>query len=315
VGLHRARSKRASEPWRAESGQAIVLAAVWMAVLLGMAGFVIDVGSWYRQQRHLQSDADAAALAGAQELPTNVEAAGSFAQLYATKNGYTLPASDIKLSSDLAANDSITVNVDKAAPAFFSTIFGLASVNISANATARSDLLGQAKYVAPIVVNIKHPMLSGPSCPCFGEATTIPLGKSGAPGAFDLINLDGARGGDGGPSTLADWILNGYNGYLGLGGYYSNPGAKFNAAAIQSALTARIGTVLLFPVYDTLTGGGAGAQYNVIGWVGFHLDSFDARGSSGSISGHFTTITWAGIPADPGSSQPNLGARIVSLTH
>ena len=313
--LHRAMSKQATRSARSESGQAIVLVTVWMVVLLGMAGFVIDVGSWYQHQRRLQSDADAAALAGAQELPTNVESADSAAQLYAQKNGYNLPSSGIKVSSDLAANDSISVDVAQASPTFFARIFGINSVNISASATARSDLLGQARYVAPIAVNILHPLLSGPGCPCFGQDTTIPLGKNGAPGAFDLLNLDGSRGGNGGPNTLADWILNGYNDYLGLGGYYSNPGAKFNAAAMQDALTQRIGTVLLFPVYDTLTGNGANAQYNVIGWVGFHLTGFNARGSSGDISGYFTTITWAGIPANPGSSQPNLGARTVLLTH
>ena len=38
-------------------------------VLLGMAAVGIDVGSWYQAQRHDQSVADAAALAGAQALP------------------------------------------------------------------------------------------------------------------------------------------------------------------------------------------------------------------------------------------------------
>ena len=121
------------------------------------------------------------------------------------------------------------------------------------------------------------------------------------PGSFGLINLDGSRGGDGGPNTLAGWIQNGYDGYLGLGLYYANTGAKFNASQMQAALTARIGTVLMFPVYDTLTGNGANAQYNIIGWVGFHLTSFDARGSSGNLYGYFTQITWTGLPASPGS--------------
>src|SRR4051794_22222740 len=49
------RAKRAICRWRDESGQAIVLSAVWMLVLLGMAGLVIDVGSWERVHRHLQS--------------------------------------------------------------------------------------------------------------------------------------------------------------------------------------------------------------------------------------------------------------------
>jgi hypothetical protein len=177
-------------------------------------------------------------------------------------------------------------------------------------------LISSAKYVAPIVVKNTHPKLLGTTgCPCFdsGNVTTIPLAKNGAPGAFDLLNLDGSRGGTS-PGTLADWMLKGYDGYLDIGQYYSDPGAKFNSSQMQDALQQRIGTVLLFPVYDQIVGNGANAQYHVIGWVGFHLLSFDARGSSGSITGYFTEVIWSGLQATSGSGQPpNFGARSVQL--
>ena len=81
-------AKRAKAAGRSESGQAVVLSVVWMVVLLGMAGLVIDVGSWYRSQRDLQADADAAALAGAQDLPNNTSTASTQAKSYALKNGF-----------------------------------------------------------------------------------------------------------------------------------------------------------------------------------------------------------------------------------
>ena len=40
-----------------------------MVILIGMVGFAVDVGHAYLVQRQLQSGVDAAALAGAQELP------------------------------------------------------------------------------------------------------------------------------------------------------------------------------------------------------------------------------------------------------
>ena len=40
-----------------------------LTVLIGIGALVIDGGSWFRTQRHLQTSADAAALAGAQDLP------------------------------------------------------------------------------------------------------------------------------------------------------------------------------------------------------------------------------------------------------
>ncbi len=54
---------------RSQRGQAMVMSIVFLTVLLGMAALVLDVGSWYRADRHAQLTADAAALAGAQALP------------------------------------------------------------------------------------------------------------------------------------------------------------------------------------------------------------------------------------------------------
>ena len=55
---------------RSESGQVMVLTALFMVVMVGMTAFVVDVGSWFRAQRATQSTVDAAALAGAQALPS-----------------------------------------------------------------------------------------------------------------------------------------------------------------------------------------------------------------------------------------------------
>jgi hypothetical protein len=54
---------------RGERGQVLVLVILFLVVLLGMAAMVVDVGYAYYAHRSLQASADAAALAGAQELP------------------------------------------------------------------------------------------------------------------------------------------------------------------------------------------------------------------------------------------------------
>ena len=58
---------------RNDSGQALVFVALILTVLVGMAALVIDGGSWYQADRRLQTAADAAALAGAQDLPTRAD--------------------------------------------------------------------------------------------------------------------------------------------------------------------------------------------------------------------------------------------------
>jgi len=299
---------------RNQTGQATVLTLVFMTVLLGMAALVLDVGSWYRADRDTQSTADSAALAGAQALPDSTADASSLASSYASKNGGGLDG--VSFSSSYGTNDTIKVTIKKPAQGIFTRLFGVSSINVGSKATARTALISSAKYVAPIVVKNMHPKLLGTAgCPCFdpSNVTTIPLGRNGAPGAFDLLNLDGSRGGTS-PGILADWMLKGYDGYLDIGQYYSDPGAKWDSSEMHDALDQRIGTTLLFPVYDDLIGNGSNAQYHVIGWVGFHLLSYEARGSSGSITGYFTEVIWSGLQATSGSGQPpNLGARSVQL--
>jgi Flp pilus assembly protein TadG len=301
---------------RNERGQSLVITVVVLVSLLGMAALVLDVGSWYRAKRNLQGTVDAAALAGAQALPDTPGSATGLANQYATTNAPDLATKDVSISSNITPNDRIQVHVTRPAPGFFARVLGIDSVQVGATASAQSEGMAQARYVAPITVKNTHPMLGGPGCPCYGpdNETTLPLGKTGAPGAFDMLNLTGDPQGTVGASTLADWIANGYGDYLGLGDYFSDSGAKWNNSTIQSALTSRFGTELLFPVYDTLSGSGSNATYHIIAWAAFHLESVTANGSGGSITGYFTEVVWDGIPATTaGGGGPNLGAHTVQL--
>jgi secretion/DNA translocation related TadE-like protein len=303
---------------RTERGQATVLTLVFLVVLLGMAALVLDIGSWYRADRATQSTADAAALAGAQALPDSTADASSLASQYADKNGSGL--NSVSFSNSYGPNDTITVQVKKPATGLFTRLFGIDSVTVGSKATARTALISQARYVAPIAVNKLHPMLIGCNGgPCLGQnyVTTIPVATTGAPGAFALVNLLNQQSGTSGASVLANWIENGYDGWLKIGGYFSDPGVKFNSNGIQDAMNLRLQDhpVMLFPVYDTITGTGSNAEYHVIGWVPFHVLAVDKQGNNGNVTGYFTDTIWAGgIQASPGSPQPpDFGARTVQL--
>ena len=299
---------------RSDRGQATVLTLVFLVVLLGMAALVLDIGSWYRADRATQSAADAAALAGAQALPDDPGTGNALALQYVTKNGGGTPT--VSVSTKYLTNDTVNVKVSRPAKGVFTKLFGVSTVTVGSHASARASLMDDARYVAPIGVNVLHPKLKGTAtCPCFGSGnlTTLPLGKTGAPGSFDLINIDESHGGTG-PSILANWILKGYDGYLSLGDYFSDAGAKWNSSEEQNALESRLNTELLFPVYDTISGSGSNAKYHVVAWVGFHLTAHTESGSSGTITGWFTEVTWTGIAStESGGGQPNLGARVVNL--
>jgi hypothetical protein len=224
----------------------------------------------------------------------------------------TLAPADVTFSSQYTADDTINVRLATSAPGFFSKLFGIRSVAVGATAAARADGMSEARYAAPVGVDVSHPDLSGSDCPCFGDATTLTLDEVG-PGGFKLLNIDGSRGGTN-PHTLGDWMQYGLDAWMPLGDYYSDPGAKFNSSGMQSALDASIGKELLFPVYDSVTGNGANLTYHVIGWVGFHLTGYDARGSSGSLYGWFTRVVWQGIQGESGNPN-DFGARAVQLVN
>ena len=294
---------------RSERGQAVVLAVMMMTSFLGMAALVLDTGSWFRERRHLQATADAAALAGAQALPQDPGSASSLALQYAGSNGGNVAASDISFSSAYLPSDTITVHAHSNAPGFFSKVFGISTVSVGASAAARAAIPGQAQYAAPFAVDRLHPELAGPGCPCYGVPTSLDLKKIG-PGAFRIINIDGSQGGTG-QTTLADWILNGYSGLMSLGWYWSDSGAKFNASEVKSALDERLGKELLFPIYSLTQGQGSNFDYKIVGWAGFQVTGYDMSGNKSQLFGSFTRTVWAGIQGQ--SSGPDYGVRVVAL--
>jgi hypothetical protein len=300
---------------RDERGQTLVISVLFMVVLCGMAAAVLDVGSWFRAQRAAQAAADAAALAGAHALPYDPGRATALATDYATKNDGGLH--NVSFSSKLAANDTIAVRIRRPAPGFFAKIFGLDSVTVVGRASATAANLSSARWVAPIVVNEKHPMLKCSPRPCFGDGTELDYynlkvdkGSDGA-GSFGFINLDRSDPNPG-TSTMGDWIRRGFSGYMPLGDYDARTGNPFSSTDIEDSLADRIGTEILFPVYRKLTETGSNAQYQIIGWVGFHLTGFDLHGSSEKLYGYFTQVIWEGIQSET-NSQPDFGARTIAL--
>jgi len=322
---------------RSESGQALVVASVFMVVLIGAVAMTLDVGSWFRQHRQAQTTADAAALAAAQSLPSaNTATASASAQSYAAKNGGGIDVSGgISFRSDFEPNDTAVIKVTRTAPGFFSKLFSIDSANVHATAAARSAVPAQVTGAAPIVVQVSHPYLSGHDssgrqCPCFGagEPTSIPLGKNGAPGSFAMVDLTAyaaadpksgsctqSPNGNAGTSTLGSWILNGFTGWLALGCYDSRPGADFNSQNVASAMAARKNSTLLFPVYDVENGQGSNAHYHVIGWAAFYVTGFDGQGSSGDVYGYFQNVIWDGIQSSSGPPGPDYGVHSIALVN
>jgi Flp pilus assembly protein TadG len=109
----------------------MVITAGAMVAMIGMTAFVIDIGSFDQVQRQAQTAADAAALAGAHDLPGSQTTATTDAIAYVTKNlsGAT-PVVTFPTSTEIKVVVSIT------APSFFGKIFGVNSANVGATSVA-----------------------------------------------------------------------------------------------------------------------------------------------------------------------------------
>ena len=303
--------------YRDQRGQAAVLTVLCITVLLGMAALVLDLGSWFRAQRDLQADADAAALAGAHALPESPGDASALAAQYAGKNG--APSPIVSFASKYAANDTIKVRVERPAPGFFAKVFGIDSVDVAGTASARAAKPSSARWVAPVVVNVRHPMLLCKPLPCFGQDTMIQLahlhkpGSGDAAGAFGLLNLKGRDKGNAGAEEVGEWMFRGYSGYMPLGFYNSVPSTMFNSGHFQNALRERVGDEVLFPIYrPPVKKSGSNAEYDIVGWVGFLIRDSKVKGDDGEIYGSFVRVIWEGIQSES-SGDPDFGVRTISL--
>ena len=135
---------------RGERGQILAVVALALVALLGISAFAIDVGFAYYGKRQLQSATDAAALAGAQDLP-NASTAVSTATSYAASNTpsnlsftftYTTSctATSIIATGCVAAvnPNQLTVTGSGSTNTWFARIFGITHFDLSAHANACS---------------------------------------------------------------------------------------------------------------------------------------------------------------------------------
>jgi von Willebrand factor type A domain/Putative Flp pilus-assembly TadE/G-like len=132
---------------RDERGQSLVIVVVFLIVLLGISALVLDVGHAYLAQRRLQASVDAAALAGADGLPT-VAGATALANSYGA-GGSNAPEGldDVQMSVSTsciasapgcAPANAVSVTESASVPTIFAKIVGISSFNVHASATACS---------------------------------------------------------------------------------------------------------------------------------------------------------------------------------
>src|SRR2546427_12660897 len=96
-----------------QRGQALLVAILAITALIGMVAMTIDVGMLFHDRRQYQNSADAMALAGVAELPTNPALAMQKARDWGTNNGITSSQiKTIEVRTTGYPNDTLYVQLD-----------------------------------------------------------------------------------------------------------------------------------------------------------------------------------------------------------
>jgi hypothetical protein len=133
---------------RAERGQILIIFAVSLVVVFGIAALVFDGGSLLLEKRAQQNAADAAALAGARFLPANAGQAELAAIDVATANGFTHGQNNQTVTVNIppqngpnaGRNGYIEVLIDAEKPSFFSGIWGIFSHDVGSRSVAANQI-------------------------------------------------------------------------------------------------------------------------------------------------------------------------------
>jgi hypothetical protein len=131
-----------------EHGQAIVMSICALTVLLGFSGLVIDIGRAYFAQRNIQASADAAALAGAMELP-DPAAAQAKAREYSGSPGRKNAKQDLNVVTSTSTRcltsvpgclpvNSVSVDQNVSVDTSFLKVFGVDKLDLHIKSTACS---------------------------------------------------------------------------------------------------------------------------------------------------------------------------------
>jgi len=291
---------------RNERGSIAVVAALAFTVMLGFVAMAIDVGFLYLARVELANMADAAALAGVQELPANSGRAVAVAKDYGRLNGLD---TDIVEATVTDANTTLSVTTRRTVELLFSRLFGLSTAEVSAAAAARVIPLSGAEGVVPFGV-VKQNFV-------YGQTYQLKLGAgAGYHGNFGALALGGT-----GASNYEKNIKYGYSGKLEIldwkpllveteSGNMSGPTARGVNYRISlrpdetfETVTKDSPRIVIVPVINSLEGNGR-HEVQIIGFAAFFLEGVGGSGKDSYVYGKFMKAV---MPGDVGGYVGDYG--------
>ncbi|HAP32165.1 MAG TPA: hypothetical protein DCQ14_03820 [Firmicutes bacterium] len=277
---------------RNKRGSVLPLVSISMAALLGFSAIVMDYGAAALLRRRLVTAADAAALAGAQELIRNNPSpalARSKAAIYAELNGVAAAEITASISPDLK---EITVHVEDDLAFNFARIFGLEGMNLNARARAVVGPVATLSGIVPFSIVEQELRIGAVYTLKYSDWKEAGLG----PGSYGALALGGS-----GANRYRKNIKDGFNSPIRIGdilntkqGNMSGPtrqgilhriGEAGNCGCTPENIQPGCPLLIYIPIVRDLPG----KKVEVVNFAAFYIDRRNPPGSGNDsiVSGTF----------------------------
>lgn len=218
-----------------EDGQALVLFAAGLVGFLVIVGLSIDVGRFLWARTQMQAAVDAAALAAAQSMPNQVEAAQQAEAYWLDNSGFIRSQGrNVQFSvSYPPGNKAIRVDASAVIPTWFVRLVGFNEWHVSAFGEAESQVLDIA-----VVLDVSGSM-------CFDTYPQVESGTAWmSPGRADRIPRLTQPIPAGGPDTITIYldsvaIFNSTSASVNAENFGYNSGTRY----FQYSIGGRAGTI------------------------------------------------------------------------
>ena len=299
-----------------------MLAAVALPALVGFGALAIDMGMLYKTKGELSAAADAAALAGAQELPKKPDQAQAMAVDYAKKNGKATDQINVTLAAD---NRSIEVEIKRTVPLYLANVFAKSNSLVAEKSKAKVSVAASVPWIVPFVI---------PKTQVFDHVNTFTMripdpNKPYGQYEFDYMNV-GIENTD--FATYIKYLKYGYQKTFKVGDSvkYLGPssGGKESVDAFFDRTVRDANTdytkaeggqprVMLIPVVEAMLPRNtvSGTPMKIIGFVGFFLETV-YKGSYGKTyyaKGKFIKDLNVGSGQTSNDATIDFGVRTIQL--
>lgn len=298
---------------RGRKGTSTVIFAMALVLIMGCTSISIDIGLLIHEKSKISAAADAAALAGAQELVLDMDEAIPVTRSYLLKNGIQPDDADVELSED---RKTVRVVSRKSVNYFFAPVLGFHDGEVEVEAAAKTAPVTRVyQGLRPFAVEDMELH--------FGQQVVLKEGGgSGSNGNYGALALGGR-----GAANYRNNIIYGYDSALKIGdwidtetGNMSGPTETGVNTLIRSCGHSpkctfdrfqpdcpRVVTVIIVDSMDV----NGRKPVKVVGFASFFLEGVGGNGHECNVTGRFIRTVTAGETSDSQTDYGLVGIRLV----